>query len=221
LPWLLVRFLRDDRRAWLLAAGVFLVLALPWTAYQKFHDPPGHRLLKWHLAGRIEPDPAGVGTALRDAYTARPPAARAAERRRDEFFRLARTLALWPLALLALPLAWPRLRPAWPGARPLLGVTFATILVWCAVMYLPDSAIVHQGSFAVPLVACTACAVVAAAAPWGLAALAVVQAAQFAVTWIPAGTPAVFGPAHPLPVAAGLAAATALVWLLRPAPAPK
>ena len=27
---------------------------LPWTAYQKFYDPPGDRLIKWHLAG-LEP----------------------------------------------------------------------------------------------------------------------------------------------------------------------
>lgn len=41
-------------RILLVAAGAFLVLYLPWTAYVRFVDPPGTRLLIWHLAGRSE-----------------------------------------------------------------------------------------------------------------------------------------------------------------------
>jgi hypothetical protein len=33
------------------------ILYSPWTLYQKYYDPPGDRLLKWHLAGTIEPEP--------------------------------------------------------------------------------------------------------------------------------------------------------------------
>jgi hypothetical protein len=37
-----------------LAAGL---LYLPWFLYQKYYDPPGDRLLKWHLAGVQEAHP--------------------------------------------------------------------------------------------------------------------------------------------------------------------
>lgn len=35
----------------LLALLPFMILMLPWSLYQKHYDPPGDRLLKWHLAG--------------------------------------------------------------------------------------------------------------------------------------------------------------------------
>jgi len=38
-----------------LAAGAGGVLILSWSAYQRFIDPPGNRLMKWHLAG-VDPD---------------------------------------------------------------------------------------------------------------------------------------------------------------------
>ncbi len=40
----------------ILMGAVVFSLYLPWTLYQKFFDPPGDRLLKWHLAGVILPD---------------------------------------------------------------------------------------------------------------------------------------------------------------------
>jgi hypothetical protein len=48
-----------------LALSVFYV---PWIAYQRHADPPGNRLLKWHLAGIEDVDARPLGTALRDAY---------------------------------------------------------------------------------------------------------------------------------------------------------
>jgi hypothetical protein len=33
------------------------LLYAPWSLYQKYYDPPGDRLLKWHLAGTIPPRP--------------------------------------------------------------------------------------------------------------------------------------------------------------------
>lgn len=57
-------------RRTLLGAAVFVALNLPWSGYQKFYDPPGNRLLKWHLAGVVQIDPRGTGETLRTAYTA-------------------------------------------------------------------------------------------------------------------------------------------------------
>jgi hypothetical protein len=49
--------------------AILLLLILPWSAYQKFYDPPGDRLLKWHLAGVIDRDSRSFGEAFIDAYT--------------------------------------------------------------------------------------------------------------------------------------------------------
>jgi hypothetical protein len=38
-------------RALLLIGVTLFCIYLPWTLYQKLYDPPGDRLLKWHLAG--------------------------------------------------------------------------------------------------------------------------------------------------------------------------
>jgi hypothetical protein len=57
-------------RTTIFGALTFLALYLPWVLYQRFIDPPGNRLLKWHLAGVTAVDDRGLVTALRDAYGA-------------------------------------------------------------------------------------------------------------------------------------------------------
>jgi hypothetical protein len=51
-----------------IAAATAIAIVLPWSLYQKFVDPPGNRLLKWHLAGVVEVDGRSVFEAVRDAY---------------------------------------------------------------------------------------------------------------------------------------------------------
>jgi hypothetical protein len=50
-----------------LLAGI--VLMAPWSAYQKYGDPPGNRLTKWYLAGVIEIDSRGLGESIVDSYS--------------------------------------------------------------------------------------------------------------------------------------------------------
>jgi hypothetical protein len=50
------------------AVAVGLVLMAPWSAYQKWGDPPGNRLIKWQLAGVIDVDDRGAGETLVDSY---------------------------------------------------------------------------------------------------------------------------------------------------------
>jgi len=123
--------LRRRWRPWLLAAAAFSLLSLPWLAYQRLYEPPGNRLLKWHLAGAVEPDARSVTTALVENYTSlgwsaalatrhenlrilflgewqnllttRDPGA-IAGRRSEEVFHLFRTPAAWILGAVALPL---------------------------------------------------------------------------------------------------------------------
>jgi hypothetical protein len=50
------------------AALVGFVLMAPWSAYQKWGDPPGNRLVKWTLAGVMEIDERGTTEAVVDVY---------------------------------------------------------------------------------------------------------------------------------------------------------
>lgn len=46
------------------------LLLATWSAYQAFFDPPGSRLLKWHLAGTIPIDSRGTLEAILASYSA-------------------------------------------------------------------------------------------------------------------------------------------------------
>jgi hypothetical protein len=54
---------------WLaVALGVLIVVMAPWSAYQKWGDPPGNRLIKWQIGGVVEVDPRGTMETLEDSY---------------------------------------------------------------------------------------------------------------------------------------------------------
>jgi hypothetical protein len=48
---------------------VGIVVIAPWSAYQKYGDPPGNRLTKWMLAGVIDVDGRGTLEAAIDTYS--------------------------------------------------------------------------------------------------------------------------------------------------------
>lgn len=50
------------------AALVGLVALGPWTAYQRYADPPGDRLLKWHLAGSMDITDRSALAVIADSY---------------------------------------------------------------------------------------------------------------------------------------------------------
>ncbi len=50
------------------ALGVGALLVGSWSAYQKYGDPPGNRLVKWTLADAIDVDDRGVLETIGDAY---------------------------------------------------------------------------------------------------------------------------------------------------------
>lgn len=47
----------------------FVAMNLPWIYYQKMVNPPGDRLLKWHLAGQIPVTEDSFKTVLQSAYS--------------------------------------------------------------------------------------------------------------------------------------------------------
>ncbi len=253
-PWLVRPALRAPR-PWLLAAATFAVLALPWLAYQKFYDPPGNRLLKWHLGGQIDKEARGTWQTIREAYAALPARTIAANklknfvyqfeggwhwrpdatpvgvkgRRDDEFFHSGRALTWWLLGFAALPVALWRRRKAVPWRRHLsLGLwTVATITLWCLLMFIPGSAMIHQGSYATMLALFVLLSAwCELASPWLLGVVAGLQATTFYHTWT-AGNPRVDGPLDPTAaLLAAVAAAVILVLVWRehrspPAPPPR
>lgn len=177
-----------------------LTILAPWIAYQKLYDPPGNRLVKWHLAGVRQVDDRSLGEALRDRYGelgwkgaldrkthnaalfVRPPKSWGdpIHRREAEFFAL-----LWTLGVLNagwIAMAWKR--GAIVGAARLasaLGV--AGVAVWLLLML--EGTLVHQGSYATVMLlfAGLAAAIVETSERLALGML-VVHAAWFAVTWL-------------------------------------
>jgi hypothetical protein len=54
---------------WLgVALGVFVLVMAPWSAYQKWGDPPGNRLVKWQIGGVVEIDDRGALETIADSY---------------------------------------------------------------------------------------------------------------------------------------------------------
>jgi hypothetical protein len=48
--------------------GVLVVVMAPWSAYQKWGDPPGNRLIKWQIGGAIDVDSRGSLQTIREGY---------------------------------------------------------------------------------------------------------------------------------------------------------
>jgi MFS family permease len=70
IPLLIVGALRGmpSWRWFAIAALTGVALLGPWSAYQRFADPPGDRLLKWQLGGSLEIDDRGALTTIVDSY---------------------------------------------------------------------------------------------------------------------------------------------------------
>jgi hypothetical protein len=237
--------LRRERgawRRWLVAGVAFAAVASPWLAYQKFYEPPGNRLPKWHLAGVIPPDARGFGETLVDSYrhlgwrgalanhwsnlqlqwtgTWRDllrfrPAANPLARRVEEITFTGRTLGWWlPAALALLWVLWSRRRDS---DRMLARASLWWVcgwLVWLALMFLPDSARCHQGTLVTQLLGFA----LLFWAAWSVHRLvfllfAGLQIAGFLVTWV-APSPDMTSPANPLAAAVAIAAALGLAGLV-------
>jgi hypothetical protein len=178
LPLLAWRWFRGELRAWPLAAAAFALLAAPWLAYQKFYDPPGTKLLKWHLAGVTQTDPRGTWETIRDSYAqvgaktawankvsnlhgqtlgewrqlVDLSSATATERRTEEFFRTGRALTWWlPVAALALVVVRRRAPKPVHDLALLGGWLALTVVIWCLLLFGTYQAVIHHGSYAMML----------------------------------------------------------------------
>jgi hypothetical protein len=186
-----------ERRAALACAAVALAAAAiayaPWVAYQRFYDPPGDRLLKWHLAGSIAVEPeVPLTTVLARAYGAKTPAQILAAKadnvrtlvhaqygdRAGEFFYVLTALGALALPLLALALLWPVER----GALALVAIAAGGLLFWCLTKW--SGTVIHEGSYLTLVLLFLAGALVATRRPALAWALGAVQTASFAAVWL-------------------------------------
>ncbi len=237
-PLILVTRHRIPWRSWWPAAIAFVVLALPWTAYQRFYDPPGNRLIKWHLAGVIDIDSRGALEALRDGYRqaglagslhnkwsnlrmqfggnwsrlAHPfsPANRA-NIRFDEFYCTIFSLSFWIFAAPIPLIQMARRSTPSPEARRACAWLMLGLAAWLALMFRPESASIHQGTMVTQLLGFALLAWSALRFNrWLFFALFVLQAVWFLLIWSPTGVGAQAF-ALGLTIVSG-AALVALVW---------
>jgi hypothetical protein len=162
----------------LTALGAALIVYLPWIAYQRFADPPGDRLLKWHLAGVIPIDDRSFFQSIIDSYSHLslsewlagrwqnlaevfdPDLFRgiglnwaSIENRRDlEIHHLSFALGFaFPVdVVLLLVVSWRIFRKV-SDLRDrqfafIIGLSLASILFWCLLMFIPGATVVNQGS---------------------------------------------------------------------------
>ncbi|MBX9742815.1 MAG: hypothetical protein K2W99_04675 [Chthoniobacterales bacterium] len=66
----LLRYRFSGMVAALPSALLSLLIFTPWLLYQRFIDPPGDRLIKWHFAGMIPPNHLSPLQAISKAYSA-------------------------------------------------------------------------------------------------------------------------------------------------------
>jgi hypothetical protein len=181
----------------LYGAGTALALYLPWMVFQSFVDPPGNRLLKWHLAGVIDVDGRSFLAALRDSYGASSwhaylqgrianfnaivgawpnsllelislSPSSAASHRAHDFFNLLPSLHGFALAVIVAILALPFVRPAQRAiALRMLVAIGATLAASAVLLFIPGSALNHQGTYATQVLATVfAFMVLGSLAPW-------------------------------------------------------
>jgi hypothetical protein len=155
---------------------LFSLMLAPWMAYQKLYEPPGNRLLKWHLAGVVKIDDRTFSQALKDSYgqlslskiaqnkwdnlktlmnnpyVTLPESEKPYNARRQEFFHTLPALSVLNVGwLIWLLLPWAkqvRQRISVQRGHLVLGVGVASLLVWVLMMFGPFTTIVHQGSYA-------------------------------------------------------------------------
>ena len=182
--------------------GVGLLVGIacmaPWSAYQRFEDPPGNRLTKWMLAGVVEIDDRGTREAILDSYgeaglggalhnkaenfvtmAGSGPFVDSADRAIDAvgegdwgsglrelrtilFFYFLPSLGLLLLAPVAMAAAWRRGRrnqPDWDFSLTCWSIAAIGCLFWGLILFgnSQSRAVLHVGSFALPLLAFAAC----------------------------------------------------------------
>jgi len=174
---------RDRCQMWIAAWGVGAGTALyaPWFAYQRWYEPPGDRLVKWHLAGVIPIDGRSSTHTLVDAYRQLSVRewldlrwsntnvlfremfnvdrfiAPSVDVRTKEFFFLFAGIGLAGFCYLALPILPVAIArsnatmKAWVDCRRFSWLTLATLGFTILLLFGPSGTIIHQIPYVIPL----------------------------------------------------------------------
>ena len=233
---------RQFRHPWLIAAICFIVVSAPWFAYQKLYEPPGNRLMKWHLAGVIPPDSRGFAETLFDSYRQIgwhgalanrwsnlrlqyagnfgdllhfKTADDIQSRRSEELGLTARIFSWWLPAALILPWFFWRQRKSPDSFFNGAALWWlAGWLAWLALMFLPGSADSHLGTLVTQLLGFAL--LIWTARSWRRAAflvLASLQIAEFLGQWVTA-SPGTAGTTNFLPVVVAAAGGAILIFII-------
>jgi hypothetical protein len=182
LPALLVAwFIRRGRAAIYpvaIALCAVLVINAPWTWYQKAYDPPGDRLLKWHLAGKVPVTTESFLPTFYHAYMDVPASTIVNNKvlnletlfdvtlselppRARDFYYVADTMGvlIFPF-LLALVFIRSKRRQL-ESAAQFGWIAVASLILWALLLYTPKGDVVHQGSYATNLLMLLAGGIVA------------------------------------------------------------
>ena len=181
-PLAVCSLMRGHIRQWILATCAFLGMAFPWKIYQSVYDPPGNRLLKWHLAGVVAPDSRGTLETLKYSYATKNWAElvdtrvsnarllftgdwkrRFSPRTNYQDLRLLEatyfvfSLGHWPFALFAAIIMHAFVRKCvhpWNSMPEWRALAWVawTLLAWVSLMFIPNSTQNHQGTYLSQLV---------------------------------------------------------------------
>jgi hypothetical protein len=200
-------FLRGWKRL-LLGIAIFLMWTAPWSAYQKFYDPPGNRLTKWHLAGAIEPDDRTLLEALIYGYGHLTFSEYAHNKwentkalngpdcnpvrffwptRSQQFYDLTKTFGILNIGWFVLAAFFIKHKrsPETAGAARLAGIAAISVLVWVFALFNPGSTILPGGSYATVLFGFVALSVLVAQLPaWAVGLTLAVEVIHFFLTWV-------------------------------------
>lgn len=203
------RYFPDMRRV-LISGAIFVLLLAPWSAYQKFYEPPGNRLVKWHIGGVIPIDNRSTLQTILDSYRS----LNIAEvtnnkwenvkmlvgspyieitsheaRRASEYFNVFKSINILNISwlILFINLFAKRLLSKREGraVKIILGASLISLIFWVLAMFGPATTSVHQGSYATMILLFTGLGIVIASVPgWLPYFFLCFQVFAFTVTWI-------------------------------------
>jgi hypothetical protein len=186
----------------------FLLLVGPWVAYQRLYNPPGNRLIKWHLAGVIDIDERSTGETIVEEYqrigfrgvleykwqnmrtmVSAPALFNDEQNRRNNFLWTLNSLGVLNLSWIILPILFITNRPGnklW--LQPVLislGVALTSVLVWMLLIFGPGTTSIHTGSYGTMTLLFVGLASVLSLLPNALVlGLLIFQMVYFFVPWI-------------------------------------
>jgi hypothetical protein len=155
--------------------AVCVAVVAPWIAYQRWYDPPGNRLLKWHLTGTVAIDDRPFTEAFVEAYAALSPAELAHNKwanaqalvgrpwieptysgdglraawKNGEYYNLIKALGVLNAGWVVMAISWFGRGPSnrFREARTFVAVGLAGLAVWLVLMFGPGTTQIYQGAF--------------------------------------------------------------------------